>query len=317
MVRLRQRDVLVHSSYRRSQSIGGCINEPCSMSQRMRRKNGLGNSREKAWTARGWAGNVERVPHSEEIDADGVLTKFDPGTVMYISLNNKNIQDIPPGTFEGAEKARMLDLDANKISVLKAGTFQGLSKLEELKLSGNIIQTIEPGAFAGMPNLKSLYLSRNPISELKEGVFEGLKNLTSLTLHSAPLKEINPLAFAPLANLKKLHMYNTDIDEIPEGLFTYLPNLQVLSIHMCNVKKLPSNFLQPMSELEELSVDGPSMPIENAVLFASQPKLRFVYLFGSTTEEIFLAVRKGLADASNCKVVVQENPNIGPGYSYT
>mmetsp|Transcript_19923 Transcript_19923/g.28028 ORF Transcript_19923/g.28028 Transcript_19923/m.28028 type:complete len:113 (+) Transcript_19923:1-339(+) len=112
-------------------------------------------------------------------------------------------------------------------------------------------------------------------------------------------------------------MYNTDLEEIPKEFFEMLPNLQVLSVHMANLPVLESGFLQPMTALEELSVDGPSLPLDQASLFASQSKLRFVYLFGKTTEEIFNKVRSNLSDENNCKVVVQENPNIGPGYSYT
>jgi len=278
-----------------------------------------GRERRSVWTAKGWAGNVERISPTVAVsdDEDGILTAFDAGTTSYISLASKGIRSIPKGTFEGSsDSVRTLDLESNKLAVLEADMFKGLENVEELKLSGNIIQTIQPGAFRGMENLKALYLSKNPISDLPKGAFEGL-NLTTLTIHSVPLKKIDPEVWRPLRNLRKLHMYNTDLEDIPKEFFEMLPNLQVLSMHMANLPVLENGFLQPMAALEELSVDGPSLPLAKSDLFASQSKLRFVYLFGKTTEEIFKKVRSNLADENNCKVVVQENPNIGPGYSYT
>ncbi|GAB5368399.1 hypothetical protein AAMO2058_001316000 [Amorphochlora amoebiformis] len=271
----------------------------------------------------GWAVQVDRIPYECDVGMDGTIVRFDGKNTLYVPLNNKGIKVIPAGVFEDGESVTTLDLENNKIHTLPDGAFHGLDNLQELKLSGNIITHIHPNAFQGLGSLQTLSLARNPIQELPVGVFSGCPKLTTLTLHSVALKSVDPGVFKGLTNLNKLHMYNTDIDGIPKDVFRYLPNLKVLSIHMGSRNKLPEGLLDNMPNLEELSVDGDALPLqdlddgETSSMFESQRNLRFVYLFGDTTEEIFLKVRAALADANNCKVIVQGNPNMGPGYSFT
>ena len=77
---------------------------------------------------------------------------------------------------------KQLYLNDNDLTELKPGTFDGLMNLERLCLYRNDLNKLHFGVFTGLDALKYLDLRKNDISELKPDQFFGLTNLLQLSL---------------------------------------------------------------------------------------------------------------------------------------
>ena len=78
-------------------------------------------------------------------------------------LNHNDIWEIPLGVFSNLTECFDLELDTNKLTILKSGMFDGLASLKRLNLGHNLIIQIEAGSLENL-QLDELYLDHNSLT---------------------------------------------------------------------------------------------------------------------------------------------------------
>ena len=182
------------------------------------------------------------------------------GCVSGINLRNINLTDVPsdiPAT------ETWLNLQKNKISVIRLNAFVDLMELKMLLLDGNTIHTIEPGAFNGLMRLNTLSLARNKLTtffdismlsslSVLQYLYVGgninmrfvdatqlgvLGYLSELGLGWIPLLDINP--FPNLSKLRKLNLQGNGMTTISSELLKRLSGLEILWLGYNKFSSLP------------------------------------------------------------------------------
>jgi len=119
------------------------------------------------------------------------------------------IKDIPDKAFSHLSEVRVLNLEYNQLTEVRANALVGMSNLKVLWLTGHHIQKDEYGGKA-MP----------PMSEYNK--VDALKN---------EIKTIDERAFADNGKLAVLLMHHNKIESVPEGVFsTPKSSLRVLKL---------------------------------------------------------------------------------------
>jgi len=174
--------------------------------------------------------------------------------VNQIHLNNNELTDLPPATFENLNKVTILNLHYNSItnsiaSPIPANVFKGMTELKTLNLMNNALRTFGPDPFQGTTKLANLYLhndintsgfSQNNFSAapLPADVFKGLTELKTLILSRTQLSSIVPEpfpggqgTFSGLANLEYLDLSVNSMTTLQNGTFNGLTALKTLYLH--------------------------------------------------------------------------------------
>ena len=109
------------------------------------------------------------------------------------------------------ENLKCLNLNSNRIKVLKDFGFKSLTSLEELYLGYNCIETISGNAFVGLKSLKKLILTSNRIKYFHENTFCALKSLEILYLSSNRIERLNKNFFHGLTSISSIYLLNNPI----------------------------------------------------------------------------------------------------------
>ena len=129
-----------------------------------------------------------------------------------------------------------LDLDENKISIIRLDDFVNVQHLRVLILSHNSINTLESGSFRHLRFLKKLDLNKNNITSFVPDVFMGLEYLRVLTMSELPLTSYPTDFVAHTRELRILSLSAIGNATIPAE-YTRLPRLEVLDFYK-DTKKL-------------------------------------------------------------------------------
>ncbi|XP_018407966.1 PREDICTED: podocan [Nanorana parkeri] len=188
------------------------------------------------------------------VDCAGVdLKEFPmdlPEFTNHLSLQNNQIQEIPPEDLTRLYKLETLNLQNNRLTSrgIPDDMFEQLENLSYLYLANNKLtlaprflpNTLMSADFAanyitkiyGMtfgykPNLRSVYLHNNKLTDagLPDNMFNQSNNVEILIMSSNFLKYVP--RNLPLA-LYKLHLKNNKLEIIPEGAFSHLFGLREL-----------------------------------------------------------------------------------------
>ena len=133
--------------------------------------------------------------------------------LTYLNLKNNSIESIQ--SIENLTKLIYLDLQMNKLKIIKQNELNKLINIEELNLKNNLIETIEQYSFYSNILLKTLDLSNNKIFKIEANYFNGLNSLWSLNLLNNSLVIIDKLGFNSLSDIKK-YIHNNGIDDWEE-----------------------------------------------------------------------------------------------------
>ncbi|KAJ6630884.1 Leucine-rich repeat-containing protein 15, partial [Pseudolycoriella hygida] len=150
--------------------------------------------------------------------------------LIFLSLNDNGISEIPSGTFSQLTNLQNLQLYFNNFSILEEDSFPDLQQLVVLDIGNNPIGEIRANAFRGLGRLSTLYLSRCGINVLNPDAFEGLGSLTYLDLNFNEVEGILPGTFAPLTNLNYLGLWNNRVKTLRRNIFGSLEQLSTLDL---------------------------------------------------------------------------------------
>ncbi|XP_075038220.1 podocan [Mixophyes fleayi] len=188
------------------------------------------------------------------VDCAGVnLREFPvdlPEFTNQLSLQNNQIQEIPPEDLTRLYRLETLNLQNNRLTSrgLADDLFEQLSNLSYLYLANNklsmaprflpnslisadfaanYITKIYGMTFGHKPNLRSVYLHNNKLTDigLPDNMFNRSDNVEILIMSSNFLKYV-PINLPPALN--KLHLKNNKLEKIPLGAFSQLSNLREL-----------------------------------------------------------------------------------------
>jgi hypothetical protein len=183
-------------------------------------------------------------------------------------LQNKNITDIHPSTFQNNSLLWFLDTSGSNINFINPSTFSENSVLGKncivdiiqteflsginpsyFDLSGNRIKHLDDSVFKKQGQLRTLILSRNMLQRLEPDCTNS-RNL-SLSANSIALSEISIIAFDGLELLEHLDLSSNNIEDLDPSLFlsfvitSYGPYHQVSNLKHVNLarnKLWPFNF---------------------------------------------------------------------------
>ncbi|XP_069498277.1 podocan [Ambystoma mexicanum] len=188
------------------------------------------------------------------VDCGGVDLKEFPANLpeltSQLSLQNNQIEEIPPEELSRLYRLETLNLQNNRLTSkgLQEDLFEQLENLNYLYLANNKI-TVAPKylpaslvsadfaanyltkiyglTFGHKPNLRSVYLHNNKLSDasLPDHMFNGSDNVEILIMSSNFLKYVPK--YLPAA-LYKLHLKNNNLEKIPKGAFSHLSGLREL-----------------------------------------------------------------------------------------
>ncbi|XP_053324924.1 podocan [Spea bombifrons] len=188
------------------------------------------------------------------VDCAGVdLKEFPvdlPEFTNHLSLQNNQIQEIPPEDLIRLYKLETLNLQNNRLASrgIPDDLFEQLESLSYLYLANNkltlaprflpsslisadfaanYITKIYDMTFGHKPNLRSVYLHNNKLTDagLPGNMFNSSDNVEILIMSSNFLKYV-PQNLPPA--LYKLHLKNNKLEKIPPGAFSHLSDLREL-----------------------------------------------------------------------------------------
>ena len=180
----------------------------------------------------------------------------------------------------------VVDLDDNRIRVLRNNSFTSAVRIEIVSLESNGIVHIESGAFEVLSDLQILRLGRNRLSYLSRNIFWNNRDLEVLDLHGNLFTAIPDNIMYHLSSLKLLNIsYNLLKSPNLGPGFKYTPQLSsldltgnnfvslephvfqsthwwdeqithYLNLSYCNIRHVHENALSQLQRLEYLSLEG-------------------------------------------------------------
>ncbi|KAM4640843.1 podocan isoform 2-T3 [Discoglossus pictus] len=235
------------------------------------------------------------------VDCAGVdLKEFPtdlPRFTNHLSLQNNQIEDIPPEDLTRLYRLETLNLQNNRLTSrgLPDDLFEHLENLSYLYLANNkltlaprflpnslisadfaanYITKIYGMTFGHKPNLRSVYLHNNKLTDagMPDNMFNCSDNVEILILSSNFLKYV-PKKLPPA--LYKLHLKNNKLEKIPPGAFSNLSDLRELYLqnNLLTNEGMDNETFGRMTRLEYLDLSSnnlteiPSGLPRNIVIF--------------------------------------------------
>jgi Leucine-rich repeat (LRR) protein len=113
-------------------------------------------------------------------------------SLQVLQISNNNLEEIEPTTFRNLDTLKSIDLSLNKLKSLE-GMFQNMSSLISIDVDGNKISVIRKGDFKDCINVEHIHLYNNQIVEIERGSFDYFLNLTSLDLSKNKLMNLDTI----------------------------------------------------------------------------------------------------------------------------
>lgn len=182
-------------------------------------------------------------------------------TTFSLILSFNRIEYIAPGSFDGLDNMRMLDLRFNKLNLIEENTFEDMVNLEVLLLNNNdfVIASsfARPGVFDGLHSLRALTLHDNIVMYLLN--YSSLDGQTFKDLHNLELLYID--GYMNITFDK--HFLNTSIEDLKmsgtkgecgihfltNNTFEGVPKLRNLTIDTCGIVDIEPGTFSRMKNL--------------------------------------------------------------------
>uniref|UniRef100_UPI00358F1EF4 leucine-rich repeat-containing protein 4C-like n=1 Tax=Myxine glutinosa TaxID=7769 RepID=UPI00358F1EF4 len=199
-----------------------------------------------------------------------------------VQCTRRSLQDVPPGL---PANTRYLNLQENKLQVVRVDSFEHLGHLEILQLNKNSIRDIEAGAFNGLTNLNTLELFDNSLTAIPSTTLKYLSKLRELWLRNNPIESIPSYAFDHIRTLRRLDLSELrKLEYISDGAFENLGQLRHLNLGMCGLRDVPN--LSPLLRLEELELSGNWLLVIRSGAFLGLGNLKHLWLMHSQIRQI-------------------------------
>ncbi|XP_011676256.2 protein artichoke-like [Strongylocentrotus purpuratus] len=114
-----------------------------------------------------------------------------------------------------------LYIKGNKLNKLKPGTFQGLQNLRHLEMDDSEISSLNEDIFMNLTSLQSLFINENHIAELTSRHLADLSSLFGVSIKSNEIKGLASDVFANNPHLSYLYISHNHLTTVKEG--TVLP----------------------------------------------------------------------------------------------
>lgn len=175
-----------------------------------------------------------------------------------LSLQQNNIQDLPPNAFNGLPKLRFLDIFNNTFKHLDTNFFRGLDSLTDIFFLSNSIITIDPAAFSNTKQLSSLVIASNRLKLVPNGLFVGLNKLHEITISNNLVEmTLDTHVFASLPySVRKVRVVNCNIKYLPEYVFNESTNVDEIVLLGSQIKSLPPKIFATTTGLRGLDLRG-------------------------------------------------------------
>jgi Leucine-rich repeat (LRR) protein len=222
------------------------------------------------------------------------------GGLEELVLYTNMLYQFEAGTFDGLNSTlAILNLNHNRLGLVKFYYFQGLRKLRELLLLGNQISSIDLGSFDDLCSLEKLDLTNNMIFRLDTSVFAKTRNLTDLSLKfNDQLVKFN-LNASNFGRGKKFSLFRIPV--LTDFFFLNYTVLTHLDLSYCSVEVLQrlsfatlyslrdlklnnnkigtlNNSLIPLGDLESLNLASNSLEFINQSDFSNFSNLIYLTL---------------------------------------
>jgi Leucine-rich repeat (LRR) protein len=223
--------------------------------------------------------NTKKLTHlylgeNEKLKAD--LSEFLKGLnnlEEWLSLEKMEIEYISGGSFTNLNKLRNLEINNNRLRMIKKGMFTGLTYLLSLDLDNNKITDIDIDSFKENTNLKMLSLRSNNVKSINRGSFNGLGRITHLDLGYQNIKYLESNCFQGLDNLNSLVLKSNKIYKISSRAFEGLKQLFELELDLNKLTTIESEAFFGLKFLDRLKLNKMNVIHLNERSFFGMEKL--------------------------------------------
>jgi Leucine-rich repeat (LRR) protein len=238
--------------------------------------------------------NVERNAFRNFLNLEEInlgrnrLKSFDinfPSCLQILKLPENRIQHVTSESLKHLQNLTRLELQYNKIELIKNDTYNWLSSMECLMLFGNLIHTIEDDSFAKMKRLQVLFLFSNKLDKIHKRMFRSLYSLKGLWLFENGMTEIESESFADLKNVERLHLYLNKLIHVDTRTFAGLHSLQELWLQVNNIKRIDT-ILSPFVHLKSIAIDNNDLETIDPDCFLFNRKLDRIELSSNAITHI-------------------------------
>lgn len=146
--------------------------------------------------------------------------------LKWLSLDNNNFFRVPEDSFDGLTRLTNLNLESNKIEVVRPGVFKASlhARLKEIRLSNNQLTKVYSGTFGSLEGLEAILISNNRIRVLQRHSFRFLPSLSHLIISDNLLRHISAGSFANLPSLVRLELQNNLLNQFSFSHFENCSN---------------------------------------------------------------------------------------------
>lgn len=226
-----------------------------------------------------------------------------PNTTTRLYLENNRIEHLFPRSFERATQLLVLNLHANKLTVVDTAAFAGLDHLQDLNLSLNelIVLRSSTNNKTCLPHLRDLDLSRNHLQNMPRNLAQFTPNLRVLNLAYNEIKSVwLDISYANLTSLHHLDLTGNPIHVIGEFHLNAFRDgsLQVLRMANCELVQIDQLAFSGFENLTSLSLSmNTGIRLHTLTLalggFSNSSVLGFLDLssmkLGNLTRDLFLS----------------------------
>lgn len=172
--------------------------------------------------------------------------------LVHVDLNHNTVSDLHPFDLANCTKLQTLNLDSNRLTILRDDVFSGLTDLSTLSLSNNSLENIESASFADLTigeinlsnnrftevplgigrlfKLRKIDMSRNRISKLFKFVFNKIPHLHHVDLSYNELQSVGPFVFSDCPHLAVLDLSHNQINSLIKDSFIKCPLLRRMDL---------------------------------------------------------------------------------------
>ncbi|XP_029979833.1 toll-like receptor 13 [Sphaeramia orbicularis] len=144
-----------------------------------------------------------------------------------------------------------LQLQLNKLRVVRSDLFQLCVNIAEIDLNKNDIESIDDNSFTSLPRLRIVSLSTNKLLSVPTAT-RNLPRLLELDLSSNKIDTLKCDDFANLTNLRKLYLHQNEISALKDCVFRDLTRLEILKLQSNKISKFNKAFENTLPNLKTL-----------------------------------------------------------------
>ena len=237
----------------------------------------------------------------EEIGSD---TFEEMTNLLTINMNQNKIRMLKPGIFANQYLTKV-NMSGNKLEEIETGSFSELNILEDVDLSNNMITTIKNGAFDRIPHLKRLHLQGNRLVNYKGDIYSGMGNDTELEYLDLSDNEINylyPESFSFHPMLKWVNFAKNRLPFFPTQFIKGLNYLEYLNLERNQISSLEDNDFASMPRMRTLKLAHNQIGPISETAFQNSSQLQYIDLSHNNISElksdVFVGIVRLQLDAS-------------------